>query len=91
MANSKVTVTLAPGKDVVLTTDNPNIGELVKAIVGLRDTLDVGEINVTCEAEDFDTKSFTEIIRDSSQQFLDAMRLEKEAFDKALISLNNPN
>lgn len=91
MANSEVKIVLAPGKDVVLASDNPNIGELVKAIVDLRDTLDVEHIDVTCEAEGFDTKSFAEIVRDSAQQFLDAIQLEKSAFDKAMVTLKKPN
>jgi hypothetical protein len=91
MANSKVKVVLTPDKEVVLASDNPNIGELVKAIVDLRDTLDVEHIDVTCEAEGFDTKSFAEVIRDSAQQFLDAIELEKGAFDKAMVALEKPN
>lgn len=90
MANSEVTVILEPGVDVVLTTDNPDIGSLVDEIVKHSNSLDVDKIYVSCEGVDnFDMDSFTEIIRDSSRQFIDAIKLEKEAFDEVCRSIES--
>lgn len=90
MENSEVVVTLMPGVDITLNTDNPNIGNLVDEIVRHRETLDTNEICVSCEGvENFDIDSFTEIIRDSSQQFIDAIKLEKEAFDEVCRSIES--
>lgn len=90
MANSEVIVTLEPGVDVVLTTDNPDIGNLVEEIVRHRETLDTKEIRVSCEGVDnFDKESFAEIVRSSAQQFLDAIKIEKETFDMACSSIKD--
>lgn len=88
MENSEVIVTLTPGVDVTLNTDNPNIGNLVDEIVRHRETLDTNEICVSCEGvENFDTDSFTEVVKNSAQQFLDSIKLEKEAYDAACSSI----
>ena len=87
MASSEVKVTLMPEVEVVLATDNPNIGELVDAAVHYRDLLDVSAIRVVCEDEKFDVQSFTEVIRDSIKQLVEAIELERDAFDKAILSL----
>ncbi|MCR2037995.1 hypothetical protein [Adlercreutzia caecimuris] len=88
MENSEVIVTLMPGIDIALNTDNPNIGNLVDEIVRHRETLDINEICVSCEgADNFDTESFTEVVKNSAKQFLDAIKLEKEAYDAACSSI----
>lgn len=88
MENSEVVVTLTPGVDITLNTDNPNIGNLVDEIVRRRETLDTNEICVSCEGvENFDTDSFTEVVKNSAQQFLDSIKLEKEAYDAACSSI----
>ena len=82
MANSKITVILQPGVEIPLTTDNPQIGDLVNRIVEHKETIDIGKIKVECdEASNFDVDSFTEIISTSIRQFLDSIELEKKAFD----------
>lgn len=91
MASSEVKVSLGSGHEVVLTTDNPDIGALVEKIVSLRDVLDVDKIVVTCESAGFDKESFAEVVQDSCRQFLDAIRLEKEQFDKILLELKSPS
>lgn len=88
MENSEVVVTLTPGVDITLNTDNPNIGNLVDEIVRHRKTLDTNGICVSCEGvENFDTDSFTEVVKNSAQQFLDSIKLEKEAYDAACSSI----
>lgn len=89
MANSKVTVILKPGAEVHLTTDNPDIGVLVDEIVKRRESLDPEQICVTCEdVDNFDKESFAEIVRESTRQFLAAIKLEKEAFDTICASID---
>lgn len=90
MANSEVTVTLKPGVDVVLTTDNPNIGNLVEEIVRHRDDLDTDGICVSCEdVDNYDKESFAEVVKSSAQQFIDAIKVEKEAFDAVCSSIES--
>lgn len=89
MANSEVKVALTPGIVVTLATDNPNIDDLVKAIVDNRDGIDVGKIEVFCEKDSFDVESFTEVIRDSCSAFLGSLKLEKESFETVLLTLDS--
>lgn len=89
MVNREVTITLLPGNDVVLTSDNPNIEELVRTIVSLQDTIDVERIEVSCESEGFDTNSFAEVIKESCQQLLEDIQLEKKAYEKAMAALTD--
>ena len=91
MGNSEVKVTLAPGNEVTLATDNPNIDELVKAIVKIKDSLDLDEIKISCEKDSFDAASFTEVIRESCKDFLDSIKLEKESYETVLSALENKN
>lgn len=87
MASSEVKVTLKPEVEVTLATDNPDIGKLVDETVLCRDSLDISAISVMCEDEKFDVQSFTEVIKDSIKQFIEAIELERDAFDKAILSL----
>ncbi|MEG0504305.1 MAG: hypothetical protein RR547_06630 [Raoultibacter sp.] len=87
MANSEVRIVLAQGNEVVLATDNPNVESLVCKIVELKDTLNVDSIFVKCELEGFDSISFTEVVKESSRQFLETLRLEHDKYEQAMSNI----
>lgn len=87
MANSEVRVVLARGNEVALATDNPNVESLVSKIVELKETLNIDSIYVECSLEGFDSASFTEVVKESTQQFLDALRLEHDKYEKAMSTI----
>lgn len=87
MANSEVKVELAPGLEITLATDNPDIEKLVDAIAEHRDSLDVDSIKVSCEIESFDKESFREVIKTSCEDFLSSIKLERESFNEAISKL----
>lgn len=87
MANKTVRVTLAPGHDVSLASDAPDISALVKAIVAVRDKFDPERVKVECDFDGFDKKSFQEVIVQAATDFIDAMQLDKNAYDQALKEL----
>lgn len=56
MESKDITVTLAPGHAVTLTTDAPDIKGLVDEIVKVKDIFDPDELKIDCEHEEFDKK-----------------------------------
>lgn len=87
MANRTIRVTLAPGHVVSLASDAPDIGSLVKTIVEIREEFDPAHVRVNSNFEGFDEKSFQEIVVEAANDFINAMQLDKDAYDKALEEL----
>ncbi len=87
MANKTVCVTLAPGHEVSLTSDAPDIGTLVKEIVKVRDAFNPEQVKVDCSYEGFDEASFREVVVQAASDFIDAIHLDKVAYDNALKEL----
>lgn len=87
MASKIVHVTLAPDHKVSLTSDAPDIGALVREIVKVREAFDPEQVIVSCENEGFDEKSFREIIIQTASDFIEAVRLDEEAYESALSDL----
>ena len=52
MESKDITVTLAPGHAVTLTTDAPDIKGLVDEIVKVKDIFDPDELKIDCEHEE---------------------------------------
>ena len=69
MESKDITVTLAPGHEVTLTTDAPDIKGLVDEIVKVKDIFDPDELKIDCEHEEFDKKSFKEIVLLATKDF----------------------
>ncbi|WP_172136441.1 hypothetical protein [Adlercreutzia sp. ZJ473] len=88
MANKEVTVALAPGHKVTLKSDAPNIAKLVSEIVNLREQLNPADITVECEHKGFDETSFKEVVIEATNDFLEAIQLDKAAFEAALTTLS---
>lgn len=89
MATKTIHVTLAPNHEVLLTSDAPDIGALVREIVNVRDAFDPEQVNVSCDYEGFDKASFREIVIQAANDFVEAIRLDEEAFENALKDLKN--
>lgn len=87
MESKDITVTLAPGHAVTLTTDAPDIKGLVDEIVKVKDIFDPDELKIDCEHEEFDKKKFEEIVLLATKDFLEALRLDEEAYRFALTEL----
>lgn len=88
MANKIVSVTLAPNHEVLLTSDAPNIDALVKEIVKVRDSFNPDQVKVDCDHDGFDKESFREVVVQAASDFIEEIRLDKEAYDNALKELN---
>lgn len=82
MGTSTVTIHLTEDVKVVLTTDAPNIQNLVDEIASLRNSLNPDDITVACDSEGFDSNSFREVIVDSARDFLDAIKLDQEKLER---------
>lgn len=89
MASKQVKVILKPGHEVVLQSDAPDIGELVNAIVTIKDNFIPGELSIECEYDGFDKASFREVVIEATNDFIEAMRLDKQAFKDALAALQS--
>lgn len=87
MANRTIHITLAPGHVVSLASDAPNIGSLVKTIVEIREEFDPAHVRVDSNFEGFDEKGFQEVVIEAANDFINAMQLDKDAFDKAMEEL----
>ena len=89
MATKTIHVTLAPNHEVLLTSDAPDIGALVREIVNVRDVFDPEQVKVSCNHEGFDKVSFREIVIQTANDFIEAIRLDEEAFENALKDLKD--
>ena len=89
MANRIVRVTLAPGHEVTLTSDAPDIDALAKEIVKVRDSFNPEGVKVDCDLEGFDQASFREVVVQTTNDFIDAIRLDEEAYENALKELKD--
>lgn len=87
MENRTIRVSLAPGHDVSLASDAPDIGSLVKTIVEIREEFDPAQVRVDSSFEGFDEKSFQEVVVEAANDFICAMQLDKDAYEKALEEL----
>lgn len=87
MENKTIRVTLAPGHYVSLASDAPDIGSLVKSIVEIREEFDPTQVRVDSNFKGFDETSFQEVVIEAANDFIDAMQLDKDAYDKALKEL----
>lgn len=87
MANNVVTVNLDGNHKVDLLTDSPNISALVEEVVKVKDGLDIDAISADCDLETFDVKSFTDVIRESIQSFVQELQLETVKFNAAVNDL----
>ena len=72
---------------MTLTTDAPDIKGLVDEIVKVKDIFDPDELKIDCEHEEFDKKKFEEIVLLATKDFLEALRLDEEAYRSALTEL----
>lgn len=89
MGNRIIRVTLAPGHEVSLTSDAPDIDALVKEIVKVRDMFKPDQVKVHCDYDGFDEASFQEVVAQSASDFIDTINLDKKAYDNALKDLKN--
>ena len=89
MATKTIHVTLAPNHEALLTSDAPDIGALVREIVNVRDAFDPEQVKVSCDYEGFDKVSFREIVIQAANDFIEAIRLDEEAFENALKDLKD--
>lgn len=87
MASKTVRVTLAPNHSVTLTSDAPDIGNLVSEIVKIKDEFSPDLVQVSCDSETFDEAGFKEIIVQATEEFLKQIHLDKIAYSKALTAL----
>ena len=89
MATKTIRVTLAPDHEALLTSDAPDIGALVREIVNVRNVFDPKQVKVSCDHEGFDKVSFREIVIQAANDFIEAIRLDEEAFENALKDLKD--
>lgn len=87
MESKEVKVILKPGCEIILKSDAPDIGALVKSIVQIKDQFDPDELAIECEHEGFDKASFKEVVIEATNSFINAIRLDKAAYDAALAQL----
>ena len=87
MATKEVKVILKPGHEVILKSDAPDIARLVSSIVELRGQFNPCDIRVECDHKGFDTKSFQEVVVEAVNSFIDAIRLDEEAYKKVIEDL----
>lgn len=81
MENNTITIHLENNNDVILNTSNPDINNLVKAIVNARDTVDTNAITVTSAIDDFDVDGFTNLIKDLVSKYKSALHLENTNYE----------
>lgn len=89
MVTKTIHVTLAPNHEALLTSDAPDIGALVREIVNVRDVFDPEQVKVSCDYEGFDRISFREIVIQAANDFIEAIRLDEEAFENVLKDLKD--
>lgn len=89
MASNVVTVKLTDERTIALTTDTPDISALVNAIVELRSVIDCDKIDIQCENDTFDKRSFKEVISATVKKLIQDLELDKDAFETAMLSLKN--
>ena len=89
MGTKQIKVVLKPGHEVILQSDAPNIGELIEEIVKVKDAFNPNEVEIECDYDGFDKASFRQIVIDATEDFLEAIRLDKEAYEKALEGLKS--
>ena len=69
---------------VTLSSDNPNIGELMNCIVENKDKIDLEKLEVQCPFEDFDKEGFKQILKYSLASFCKDLTFNKAELDEIL-------
>ncbi|MBR0404278.1 MAG: hypothetical protein IJI68_03605 [Eggerthellaceae bacterium] len=87
METKEVRVVIMPGHEFVLQSDAPDIDGLVSTIVQLKGQFDPNCITIECEHEGFDKASFKDVVIGATNDFLEAIRLDKAAYEAALATL----
>lgn len=89
METKEVKIILMPGHEVTLQSDAPDIDSLVNSIVQLKGQFDPKDITIECEHKGFDKASFKDVVIEATNDFLEAIRLDKTAYDAALSKLQS--
>lgn len=83
MENQKTISILINDKTVTLSSDLPDLNNLVETIVDCRDTIDVNKIKVECDDNKFDKVGFEKVIKESVKDFLKRIVMDDKAFKEA--------
>lgn len=89
MENRTITIALSPEHKISLTSDAPDIGKLVNAIVEVKDQFDPEQIEIDCDFDGFDKQSFREIVIQVAGDFIQEIQLDKNAFEQAIKELES--
>lgn len=91
METKEVKVVLMPDHEVILQSDAPDIDALVSRIVQLKGQFDPNNITIECDHKGFDKTSFKDVVVEATNDFLEAIRLDKADYEAALATLPDPS
>lgn len=81
---NNITVKFTDNLFVTLSSDNPNIEELMNCIVENRDKIDLDKLEVQCSFESFDIEGFKHILKKSLTSFCKDLIFNKTELDELL-------
>lgn len=83
---NKVKVKLNENTNIFISSDSPDLTDLVKKIIEIED-LNIEQIIVEASAEKFDIASFEQAIKDAVTDIKKELVINKESYDKAIEKL----
>ena len=69
---------------ITLSSDNPNIEEMMKVAIENKDKIDLEKITVDCEIDSFDSEGFKSIVKKSLETFYKDIELNKKELESIL-------
>lgn len=83
---NKITIKLKEDTKVFISSDSPDLSELVKKIIEIED-LDIELITVESTTENFDIVSFEQAIKDAIKEIKKELVINKKSYEQALKEL----
>ena len=84
-----LTIDLGNGIDCTLTSNNPDLDKLVKIVVDNKDIINLDQLKVRTDNEDFDTPSFEDVLKTSLKEFLNKISINFQDLEKVMSTLEN--
>lgn len=87
----KIDIKLIEEKIISLSSDTPDIDELIDNIVLLRGEIDLEKIEVSSNSDDFDNEGFKEVVVSTIKTFIEKIELNSEEAQNVINALNKQN
>ena len=85
--DTKVKILFDESNIFELSSNNPELDQLVKMIVSIKDKCDFSNIKVVCDKDDFDKYNFEEILKKSINDFIEEIKINHDNLEEALKEL----